>query len=77
MSKNFINLWDEKTRVWNRHAVPADWSYGQCILIAELIRTYQGFEAYAEGDLIGELAAKAGISRASAEIEYERPEWAA
>lgn len=77
MSKNIINVWHKDHPVWTPVEVPPEWSFGQCIYIAELIRTHEGSEAYAEGDLIGELAAKAGISRAAAEIEYQRPAWAA
>lgn len=76
MTKNIINFWDHEHRVWVQWPFPLDWSFGRCIIWAEHKRV-EGIECYVEGDLIGELAAKAGISRAAAEIEYERPEWAA
>lgn len=79
MSKNIINVWYKDHPVWTPVEVPSEWSFGKCIYIAEIIRanSSEGTQAYVEGDLIGELAAKVGISRAAAEIEYQRPEWAA
>lgn len=77
MANHFINLWSAEHQAWGRYPAPADWSFGKCIITAETIRNVSGFEAYVEGDPVGELAAKAAISRAQAEIEIERPEWAA
>ena len=77
MANHFINLWSAEHQAWGRYPAPADWSFGKCIYTAETILNGYGIEAYFEGDLIGELAAKASISRSQAVFEYERPEWAA
>jgi hypothetical protein len=76
MTTQTINVWNPTLRQWLQAPFPDFWSLGKCIIYCEHKRL-EGIECYVEGDLIGELAAKAGISRASAEIEYERPEWAA
>lgn len=76
MAKNILNIWDADRELWIVCEADPKLSFGGLIFIAEQIRL-GGIECYAEGDLVGELAAKAGISRAQAEIEYERPEWAA
>lgn len=76
MNKHTVNVWNRIDRVWVRAPLPLDWSFGKCIIYCEHKRI-EGIECYVEGDLIGELAAKTGASRAAAEIEFERPEWAA
>ena len=76
MANYSINVWNHIDRVWVRAPFPLDWSFGKCIIYCEHKRI-EGIECYVDGDLIGEFAAKTGASRAAAEIEFERPEWAA